>query len=63
MIVKCNDQSMRIKNPYGHISLKVLNVQFDFNVSVDTPQTYIKNLISHLHIAIMTHNFDFDTRF
>ena len=55
--------------PYGHISLKVPNVQLDFDVSVRhcllSTHKLKTNLMlgTHLHALIRTHHFDLDIRF
>ena len=52
-----------------HISLKVPNVEFNFDVSVRhcllSAHTLKSNLMlgTHLHAMIRTHHFDFDIRF
>ena len=52
-----------------HLSLKVLNVEFDYNVSVDSRHCLTDTLKSnstlgsHLHAMVRTHHFDFDIRF
>ena len=52
-----------------HLSLKVPNIKFDFDVSVDSRHCLTDTLMSnltlgtHLHAMIRTHHFDFDIRF
>ena len=51
------------RQPYGHMSLKVLNVEFDLDVSVDSMQLQAHTLKSHLHAMRRTRHFYFDVRF
>ena len=52
-----------------HLLLKVPNVKFDFNVSVDSRHFLAdtsksnSSLGTHLHAMMRTHHFDFDVRF
>ena len=55
--------------PYGHILLKVPNVELDFDASVRhcwlSAHKMKTNLMlgTHLHVMIRTHHFDLDIRF
>ena len=55
--------------PYGQISLKVRNIEFNFDVynrhCLLSTHTSKSNLMlgTHLHAIIRTHHFDFDVRF
>ena len=57
------------RSDHRHISLKVPNVKFDFDVSVrhcllSTHASKSNSTLgSHLHAMIRTHHFDYDIRF
>ena len=65
----CKSRPPCIFLPNGHLSLKVPNVELDFDVSVRhcllSTHTSKSNSIlgTHLHAMIRTHHFDFDVRF
>ena len=69
MVADIPQKAITDLKPYGHISLKVPNVEFDFDVSVRhcllSTHTAKLNLTlgSHLHAMIRTHHCDFDIRF